>query len=38
MKKLIACLKMYASAVTTSAKKAFKKEVIKPVNEDTLFV
>lgn len=35
MKKLIACLKVYTFAVTTSAKKVFKKEANQEV---TLFV
>ena len=38
MKKFIAYLKVYAFAVTSFAKKAFKKEVSKPVHEDILFV
>lgn len=38
MKKLIARLKVFAFAITTLAKKVFKREETKPINEDTLFV
>jgi hypothetical protein len=38
MKKLIAFLKVYAFAVTTSAKKAYKKDADQSGCEDILFV